>query len=49
MKTLFVEIGYTIEYRVLSANEYGVLQNRKRIILVGKKVTVPKVILSRTG
>ncbi|RSN82360.1 DNA cytosine methyltransferase [Acinetobacter baumannii] len=37
MKALFVEIGYTIEYRVLSANEYGVLQNRKRIILVGKR------------
>ena len=37
MKALFVEIGYTIEYRILSANEYGVLQNRKRIILVGKR------------
>ena len=37
MKNLFIEVGYTIEYRVLSANEYGVLQNRKRIILVGKK------------
>lgn len=37
MKALFVEIGYSIEYKILSANEYGVLQNRKRIILVGKK------------
>lgn len=37
MKKLFVEIGYSLEYKVLSANEYGVLQNRKRIILVGKK------------
>ena len=37
MKSLFIEIGYSIEYRVLSANEYGVLQNRKRIILVGKR------------
>jgi DNA (cytosine-5)-methyltransferase 1 len=37
MKSLFVETGYSIEYRVLSANEYGVLQNRKRIILVGKR------------
>ena len=36
MKALFIQIGYSIEYRVLSANEYGVLQNRKRIILVGK-------------
>ncbi|MGQ4613997.1 MULTISPECIES: DNA cytosine methyltransferase [Acinetobacter] len=37
MKNLFIEIGYSIEYKVLSANEYGVLQNRKRIILVGKR------------
>ncbi|MDQ8997464.1 DNA cytosine methyltransferase [Acinetobacter soli] len=37
MKNLFIEIGYSIEYKTLSANEYGVLQNRKRIILVGKK------------
>ena len=37
MKSLFVEVGYSVEYRVLSANEYGVLQNRKRIILVGKR------------
>jgi len=37
MRTLFLEYGYTTEYRVLSANEYGVLQKRKRIILVGKK------------
>lgn len=36
MKKLFVEIGYSVEYKILSANEYGVLQNRKRIILVGK-------------
>lgn len=37
MKSLFVKLGYSIEYNVLSANEYGVLQNRKRIILVGKR------------
>ncbi|MCH4247240.1 MAG: DNA cytosine methyltransferase [Acinetobacter populi] len=37
MKSLFVDVGYSIEYQVLSANEYGILQNRKRIILVGKR------------
>ncbi|MGQ1155163.1 DNA cytosine methyltransferase [Acinetobacter nosocomialis] len=37
MKSLFIEIGYSIEYKTLSANEHGVLQNRKRIILVGKR------------
>ncbi|MFV5371664.1 DNA cytosine methyltransferase [Acinetobacter pittii] len=37
MKSLFIKIGYSIEYKTLSANEHGVLQNRKRIILVGKR------------
>ncbi|MBP1910328.1 DNA cytosine methyltransferase [Methanolobus bombayensis] len=37
MKQLFREKGYTVEWDVLNANDYGVLQRRKRIILVGKK------------
>ncbi|MCK4543464.1 MAG: DNA cytosine methyltransferase [Spirochaetales bacterium] len=37
MRALFLESGYETEYKVLSANEYGILQNRKRIILVGKR------------
>ncbi|MCB9147564.1 MAG: DNA cytosine methyltransferase [Caldilineaceae bacterium] len=35
MKKLFKDVGYETEYRVLSANNYGVLQKRKRIILIG--------------
>ena len=37
MRKLFLEAGYETEYKVLSANDYGVLQKRKRIILVGKR------------
>jgi DNA (cytosine-5)-methyltransferase 1 len=37
MRSLFKEAGYETEHRVLFANDYGVLQKRKRIILVGKK------------
>lgn len=37
MRKLFVKNGYDIDFRILAANNYGVLQNRKRIILVGKK------------
>ena len=36
MRDLFSEHGYTTEYRILSANDYGVLQNRKRVFLVGR-------------
>ena len=37
MISLFKELGYSIEYQVLSTDEYGIPQKRKRIILVGKE------------
>ena len=36
MKESFHEAGYEIQTKLLSAEEYGVLQNRKRIIIIGK-------------
>lgn len=36
MRELFKKCGYATEYKVLNAIDYGVLQNRKRIILIGK-------------
>lgn len=36
---LYREIGYETEYKILHANDFGVLQKRKRIILIGKKGT----------
>lgn len=33
----FKRIGYKTEFRVLSADDYGILQKRKRIILIGKR------------
>lgn len=35
MRALFKKYGYTTEFRQLNASNYGVLQNRKRIILIG--------------
>ena len=35
MRTLFKKCGYTTDFRILNASDYGVLQNRKRIILIG--------------
>lgn len=37
MRDLFFECGYETEYMTLSAEDYGVLQSRKRIILVGRR------------
>ena len=39
MKTLFEskDVGYSISWQVLDATDYGVLQKRKRVIVIGKK------------
>lgn len=36
MCQLFRKCGYSIEYKQLNAKDYGILQNRSRIILIGK-------------
>jgi DNA (cytosine-5)-methyltransferase 1 len=37
MLLLFKEIGYSAEYKILHAEEYGVLQKRRRVIIIGRK------------
>ena len=39
MRELFREYGYETEYRLLNAKDYGIPQNRKRVLLIGKKGT----------
>lgn len=31
------QVGYKVKYSILKASDYGVLQDRKRVILIGKK------------
>lgn len=33
--------GYTLEYRILNSKDFGVLQSRKRVILIGWKSEIP--------
>ena len=33
----FDKVGYTVEYKILNASDFGVLQNRKRVIIIGWK------------
>lgn len=37
MLELFAEIGYSADFKVLNAEEYGVLQRRRRVIIIGRK------------
>lgn len=37
MRKLFEKYGYHTDFRILNASDYGVLQNRKRVILIGWK------------
>lgn len=36
MQALFKHCNYSVEYQVLNSHDYGVFQNRRRIILIGK-------------
>lgn len=33
----FTAMGYTVEYKIMCASDYGVPQNRKRVVFVGRK------------
>ncbi len=37
MRNVFRDVGYETEYRMLSADDYGVPQSRKRVIIVGHR------------
>lgn len=36
MLVLFEKCGYSVEYELINARDYGVLQNRNRLIIIGK-------------
>jgi DNA (cytosine-5)-methyltransferase 1 len=35
---IFSEMGYAIQYKILCASDYGVPQNRKRVVFVGSRI-----------
>jgi DNA (cytosine-5)-methyltransferase 1 len=37
MLQLFLEIGYSTDMQVLNAEEYGVLQRRRRVVIIGQR------------
>lgn len=44
----FKELGYEVNYKLLDASEYGVPQNRQRIIIIGNRLKVKNKFPERT-
>jgi len=42
IKESFEKLGYFVEYEVLSASNYGIPQNRNRVLIVGTKKKISK-------
>ena len=34
----FKSLGYEVEYRLLKASDYGVPQNRERVVIIGNRL-----------
>lgn len=37
MLALFKELGYSVDHKIFKAEDYGVLQKRRRVIIIGRK------------
>lgn len=37
MLSLFAEFGYAVDYKILNAEDYGVLQKRRRVVIIGRR------------
>jgi len=44
----FRNIGYDVEYRLLKASDYGVPQNRERVIILGNRIGVENIFPEKT-
>ena len=44
----FESLGYTVDYQLLKASEYGVPQNRERVIILGNKLGLKNTFPTKT-
>ena len=44
----FESLGYNVEYRLLKASDYGVPQNRERVVIIGNRLGIKNPFPSRT-
>ena len=44
----FRKIGYTVDYQLLNAADYGIPQSRERVIIIGNRIGVPNIFPDKT-
>jgi DNA (cytosine-5)-methyltransferase 1 len=44
----FKSLGYTVDYRVLKASDYGVPQNRERVVIIGNRLGLENIFPEKT-
>jgi DNA (cytosine-5)-methyltransferase 1 len=48
IKKDFESIGYIVNYKLLNASDYGVPENRERVIIIGNRLGLPNVYPEKT-
>jgi DNA (cytosine-5)-methyltransferase 1 len=45
----FKNIGYDVDYRVVNAVDFGVPQNRERVVIIGNRINIKNIFPQKSS